>query len=243
MFKIGHDWATSLSLFTFMHWRRKWQPTPVFLPGESHGWRSLVGYSPRGRKESDTTERLHFTFQRLALPRGVLQDGRPFLLYFLSAFPCLCCLLTVAPLCFSLPDSIKEPDIQTPTRWFYWDTRLPFSRSASSLHKVIFLASAPHLWFIGFISLSCSEQSVLGLSNRGRAQALGEQMEQVPWNQMPLASMPPFVLPARLVRNWADPRHGWKCSFHLAKPVCQVYRISDGEKIMTGTPQIMQVEN
>ena len=37
-------------------WRRKWQPTPVFLPGESHGWRSLVGYSPWGRKESDTTE-------------------------------------------------------------------------------------------------------------------------------------------------------------------------------------------
>ena len=37
-------------------WRRKWQPTPVFLPGESHGRRSLVGYSPRGRKESDTTE-------------------------------------------------------------------------------------------------------------------------------------------------------------------------------------------
>ena len=34
----GHDWATSLSLFTFMHWRRKWQPTPVFLPGESEGW-------------------------------------------------------------------------------------------------------------------------------------------------------------------------------------------------------------
>ena len=42
-------------------WRRKWQPTPVFLPGESHGQRSLVGYSPRGHKESDTTERFHFT--------------------------------------------------------------------------------------------------------------------------------------------------------------------------------------
>ena len=41
--------------------RRKWQPTPVLLPGESHGGRSLVGYSPLGRKESDTTERLHFT--------------------------------------------------------------------------------------------------------------------------------------------------------------------------------------
>ena len=37
-------------------WRRKWQPTPVLLPGKSHGWKSLVGYSPWGRKESDTTE-------------------------------------------------------------------------------------------------------------------------------------------------------------------------------------------
>ena len=44
-------------------WRRKWQPAPVFLPGEAHRWRSLVGYSPRGRKESDMTERLHFHFQ------------------------------------------------------------------------------------------------------------------------------------------------------------------------------------
>ena len=35
--RVGHDWATSLSLYTFMHWRRKWQPTPVFLPGESQG--------------------------------------------------------------------------------------------------------------------------------------------------------------------------------------------------------------
>ena len=42
-------------------WRRKWQPTPLLLPGESHGLRSLVGYSPWGCKELDTTERLHFT--------------------------------------------------------------------------------------------------------------------------------------------------------------------------------------
>ena len=41
-------------------WRRKWQPTPVFLPGKSNGWRSVVGYSPWGRKELDTTERFHF---------------------------------------------------------------------------------------------------------------------------------------------------------------------------------------
>ena len=40
--------------------RRKWQPTPVPLPGKSHGWRSLVGYSPWSRKESDTSGRLHF---------------------------------------------------------------------------------------------------------------------------------------------------------------------------------------
>jgi len=54
--RVGHDGATSLSLFTFMNWRRKWQPTPVFLPGESEGWGSLVGYRLWGRTESDTTE-------------------------------------------------------------------------------------------------------------------------------------------------------------------------------------------
>ena len=45
-----------LSDFTFMHWRKKWQPTPVFLPGESQGWGSLVGCRLWGRTESDTTE-------------------------------------------------------------------------------------------------------------------------------------------------------------------------------------------
>ena len=54
--RVGHDWATSLSFFTFMHWRRKWQPTPVFLPGESRGQRSLVGCRLWGRTELDTTE-------------------------------------------------------------------------------------------------------------------------------------------------------------------------------------------
>ena len=54
--RVGHDWTTSLSLFTFMHWRRKWQPTPVFLPGESQGQRSLVACCLWGRTESDTTE-------------------------------------------------------------------------------------------------------------------------------------------------------------------------------------------
>ena len=54
--RVGHDWATSLSLFTLMHWRRKWQPTPVLLPGESQGQKSLVSCHLWGRTESDTTE-------------------------------------------------------------------------------------------------------------------------------------------------------------------------------------------
>ena len=54
--RVRHDWATSLSLFTFMHWRRKGQSTPVFLPGESQGRGSLVGCRLWGRTESDTTE-------------------------------------------------------------------------------------------------------------------------------------------------------------------------------------------
>ena len=53
---VEHNWATSLSILIFMHQRRKWHPTPVFLPGESQGWRSLVGCCLWGRTESDTTE-------------------------------------------------------------------------------------------------------------------------------------------------------------------------------------------
>ena len=54
--RVRHDWATSLSLFTFMHWRRKWQLTPVLLPGESQGQGRLVGCHLWGHTESDTTE-------------------------------------------------------------------------------------------------------------------------------------------------------------------------------------------
>ena len=46
--RVGHDWATSLSLFTFMHWRRKWRPTPVFLPGQSQGWGEPGGLPTMG---------------------------------------------------------------------------------------------------------------------------------------------------------------------------------------------------
>ena len=64
-------------------WRRKRKPTPVFLPGESHGQRNLVGYSPRGRKESDTPERVHFHFHTWTAQQVSL---------------CYCCCL-VAKLC------------------------------------------------------------------------------------------------------------------------------------------------
>ena len=56
LLRIGHHQETSVSLFTFVNWRRKWQPTPVLLPGESQGQESLVGYHLWGRTESDTTE-------------------------------------------------------------------------------------------------------------------------------------------------------------------------------------------
>ena len=56
LLRVGHDWATSLSLFIFMRWRRKWQPTPVFLPGESQGQRSLVGCHLWNCTESDMSE-------------------------------------------------------------------------------------------------------------------------------------------------------------------------------------------
>ena len=57
----NNNTAPLASLF----WRRQWHPTPVLLPGKSHGWRSLVGCSPWGHEESDTTERLHFHFHAL----------------------------------------------------------------------------------------------------------------------------------------------------------------------------------
>ena len=56
------------------YWRRWWHPTPVLLPGKSHGQRSLVGCSPWGRQESDTTERLHFHFSLSCIGEG---NGNP----------------------------------------------------------------------------------------------------------------------------------------------------------------------
>ena len=54
--RVGHNWVTSLTLFTFVHWRKQWQPTPVFLPEESQGQGSLVGCRLWGHTESEMTE-------------------------------------------------------------------------------------------------------------------------------------------------------------------------------------------
>ena len=54
-------------------WRRKWQSTPVFLPGKSHGQRALEGYSPKGCKESETTEQLLFALSRVILGLNIFQ--------------------------------------------------------------------------------------------------------------------------------------------------------------------------
>src|SRR5574341_56192 len=54
--------------------RRQWHPTPVLLPGKSHGWRSLVGFNPWGREESGTTERLYFHFSLACIEEG---NGNP----------------------------------------------------------------------------------------------------------------------------------------------------------------------
>ena len=77
--------------------RGKWQPTPVFLLGESHGQRSLVGYSSRGRRESDRTEWLHLLF--LSFPNGKVKEltgGHSFLLLDPSASQCSCSVVSAS---------------------------------------------------------------------------------------------------------------------------------------------------
>ena len=69
-----HGHKLSVSLFSHEFWRRQWHPTPVLLPGKSHGWRSLVGCRPWGREESDMTERLHFHFSLSCIGEG---NGNP----------------------------------------------------------------------------------------------------------------------------------------------------------------------
>ena len=116
-------------------WRRKWQPTPIFLPGESHGQRSLAGYSPWGQKESDTTERLHLLTH---LEWGVLYDefNYGFFFPFFFSIALIKVKVLVAQLCLtlgnpmdcSLPGSSVHEILQS--RILEW-IAVPFSRGSS----------------------------------------------------------------------------------------------------------------
>ena len=66
--------VVSITTPYMLFWKRQWHPTPVLLPGKSHGWRSLVGCSPWGRQELDTTEQLHFHFSLSYIGEG---NGSP----------------------------------------------------------------------------------------------------------------------------------------------------------------------
>ena len=74
----GYNYLLISSLYILLslvsYWRRQWHPTPVLLPGKSHGQRSLVGCSPWGHEESDPTERLHFHFSLSCIGEG---NGNP----------------------------------------------------------------------------------------------------------------------------------------------------------------------
>ena len=110
-------------------WRRKWWPTSVLLPGKSHGWRNLAGYSPRGRQESDTTEWLHFHF--LWSRRGTSSFRFVKLLvgslFFLKKILCLLFIFNSVYLCVYLatlclswnmwydPDQGEKPTPSSPT--------------------------------------------------------------------------------------------------------------------------------
>ena len=73
-FNVLKKWSLFLNVSMAVYRRRQWHPTPVLLPGKSHGWRSLVGCSPRGLEDSDTTERLNFHFSLSCIGEG---NGNP----------------------------------------------------------------------------------------------------------------------------------------------------------------------
>ena len=100
-------------------WRRKWQPAPVFLPGKSNGRRSLGGCSPWGRRESDTTKRLHFPL--------LLLHWTTFLLRYYN--PCIC--------------SRRELDIRLPCLMFFHNWYLQSKVTTPDLECILFLSCLP----------------------------------------------------------------------------------------------------
>ena len=129
---IRHDGATSLYFFTFIHWRRKWQPTPVFLPGESQGRGSLVGCCLWGRTELDTTEVTQQQQQHWIYDLQISSPIQQVVCCFVDCF--LCCadiskfyLIPFAYICFCFPclsrhtlDDIAKTDIKDCTDYVFF---------------------------------------------------------------------------------------------------------------------------
>ena len=155
---------------------RKWQPTLVFLPGESHGWRGLVGYSPRGCKESDTTERLH------SLTRSLLAVGW-----------CLC---------LGLLRLFGLPDLSLPIDWPFQSTGRLFLRLGAGLPgfvQLLALDGTARSWTL--LTYSLTSHSAPGNSNPGREWSFLRHtialfcvctplIESPPWLLLPLNKLP-----------------------------------------------------
>ena len=115
--RVGYDWTTSLSLFTFMHWRRKWQPTPVFLPGESQGWEPGGLLSMGSHRVGHDWSDLAHTHISLFMPasEGPSHCSLPFLGRSWQ-FPCYqlipelsrCCCSITAPDSACFPANLRE---------------------------------------------------------------------------------------------------------------------------------------
>ena len=112
--RVGHDWVTSLSLFTFTHWRRKWPPTPVFLPGESQGRGSLVSCHLWCRTEStwlkqlSSTWVLYWFFFKANMSHRMRPWGK--VLIDMVSFICFSCWGTVVLLASSVCPLIEEAE-------------------------------------------------------------------------------------------------------------------------------------
>ena len=101
--RLPAKWETRVRFLGWEYpWRRKWQSTPALLPGKSHGWRSLIGYSPWGRKESDTTERLHCTSWKRADEMWLVVNNFNTLHNVFCVHKCVCCSKPRQPLLPSL---------------------------------------------------------------------------------------------------------------------------------------------
>ena len=118
--RVRHDWVTSLSLFTFMHWRRNWQPTPVFLPGESHGRRSLVGCRRWGRTESDTTEVTYQQQQQQHQENPKTHSFKPNSFFLLSVDTCKIKCLTVGVITGVQSTGVQSPILYSLRHTYQW---------------------------------------------------------------------------------------------------------------------------